>query len=220
MKGALRREIQRRSPTGASQRLRPRAGPFVFAALSEPARYTARPQGSGSPFARSLATLEQSGMTSILEPSTKRVRGSLVRGYRALPALVWNYSLRNDSSGHNQLFAASCSALSNERGHIGVMQRWLLALCACAAAAIDCAKVPDHYATLNVTKNATHGEIRVAARAAQLVPKIPRGYVATYEQLCAWAGAKADGGVPSAHLLNDADTHLTSTCASCHRPRR
>ena len=58
------------------------------------------------------------------------------------------------------------------------------------------------------------------ARAAQLVPKIPRGYVATYEQLCAWAGAKADGGVPSAHLLNDADTHLTSTCASCHRPRR
>ncbi len=47
--------------------------------------------------------------------------------------------------------------------------RWLLlALCACAAAAINCSKVPDHYATLNVTKNATHGEIKVAARAAQL----------------------------------------------------
>ena len=47
--------------------------------------------------------------------------------------------------------------------------RWLLlALCACAAAAINCSKVPDHYATLNVTKNATREQIRLAARAAQL----------------------------------------------------
>ena len=84
--------------------------------------------------------------------------------------------MRNASGGHNQLFTASCSALSNERGHIGVMQRYLLALCACAAAAIDCSKVPDHYATLNVTKNATHGEIRVAARAAQLRAHPGKGY--------------------------------------------
>ena len=76
--------------------------------------------------------------------------------------------MRNDSSGHNQLFAASRSALSIERDSLGVMRWLLLALCACAAAAINCSKVPDHYATLNVTKNATHGEIRVAARAAQL----------------------------------------------------
>ena len=88
--------------------------------------------------------------------------------YRALPARVCNYSLRNNSGGRNQLFAASCSALSNERGSLGVMRWLLLALCACAAAAINCSKVPDHYATLNVTKNATHEEIRVAARAAQL----------------------------------------------------
>ena len=88
--------------------------------------------------------------------------------YRALPALVCNYSLRNDSSGHNQLFTASCSALSNERGHIGVMQRLLLALCVGATAAFDCSNLPDHYATLNVTKNATREQIRVAARAAQL----------------------------------------------------
>ncbi len=79
-----------------------------------------------------------------------------------------NYSLHKISSGNNQLFAASCSALSIEGGSLGVMRWLLLALSACAAAAIDCSKVPDHYATLNVTKNATHGEIRVAARAAQL----------------------------------------------------
>ncbi len=76
--------------------------------------------------------------------------------------------MRNASGGHNQLFTASCSALSNERGSLGVMRWLLLALCPCAAAAINCSKVPDHYATLNVTKNATHEEIRVAARAAQL----------------------------------------------------
>ena len=79
-----------------------------------------------------------------------------------------NYSLRNASGGHNQLFAASCSALSNERGHIGVMQRWLLALSVGAAAALDCSNLQDHYATLNVTKNATREQIRVAAREAQL----------------------------------------------------
>lgn len=86
----------------------------------------------------------------------------------ALPALVCNYSLRDDSSGHNQLFAASRSALSIERGSLGVMRWLLLALCACAAAAINCSKVPDHYATLNVTKNATREQIRLAAREAQL----------------------------------------------------
>ena len=87
---------------------------------------------------------------------------------RALPALVCNYSLRNDSSGHNQLFAASRSALSIERASPGDMQRWLLALCVGATAAFDCSNVPDHYLTLNVTKNATREQIRVAARAAQL----------------------------------------------------
>ena len=48
------------------------------------------------------------------------------------------------------------------------MRRKTAALCVCATAAIDCAKVPDHYATLNVTKNATREQIRGAARAAQL----------------------------------------------------
>ena len=89
-------------------------------------------------------------------------------GLRALPALVCNYSLRNDSGGHYQLFAASCSAPSNERGSPGVMQRYLLALCLCPVAAFDCSNVPDHYATLNVTTNATREQIRLAAREAQL----------------------------------------------------
>ena len=89
-------------------------------------------------------------------------------GLRALPALVCNYSLRNDSGGHYQLFAASCSAPSNERGSPGVMQRYLLALCLCPVAAFDCSNLQDHYATLNVTPKATREQIRVAAREAQL----------------------------------------------------
>ena len=74
--------------------------------------------------------------------------------------------MRNDSSGHNQLFAASRSALSIERASPGDMQRWLLALCVGATAAFDCSNVPDHYLTLNVTKNATHEEIQAMMRNA------------------------------------------------------
>ena len=105
----------------------------------------------------------------IFNSQTKRVVGHTLVSLPCSSALVCNYSLRNDSSSHNQLFAASRSALSIERGSLGVMRWLLLALCACAAAAINCSKVPDHYATLNVTKNATHEEIRIAARKALLL---------------------------------------------------
>jgi hypothetical protein len=76
--------------------------------------------------------------------------------------------LQKISSGHNQLFAASRSALSSERGSPGVMQRFLLALWLCPVAAFDCSNLQDHYATLNVTAKATREQIRVAAREAQL----------------------------------------------------
>ena len=105
----------------------------------------------------------------IFNSQTKRVVGHTLVSLPCSSALVCNYSWRNDSSSHNQLFAASRSALSIERGSLGVMRWLLLALCACAAAAINCSKVPDHYATLNVTKNATHEEIRIAARKALLL---------------------------------------------------